>query len=234
MLLCLLLLLAEEKQTLGRGQPWYDQAREEEVALEGILDYQQTTGRVGVAEGFMPFRLLRRVGETTEVEQLALQAPGFSIELANLVGSRVNVVGKVQTRGEGESQRQVLLVGSVEPLGLAPALVFTEIVPSVRTSKFTAHYAKPSEGISTAIFRSNADVAKALGNGEGFEAEKVALEYLKTQLSVKNIDWKTQMVVYIGPIRQNQLSSRMIQVVRMEVHEKGANIYWRGDQQNQP
>jgi hypothetical protein len=216
---------------LGLGMPWYDEQKSAETTIEGILDYQTSTGKVGIPAGFSPFRLVRRVGEEKSIEQFTVQAPGHELQLANLVGYRVNVVGKVRASVEGESKRQVLWVGSIQSLSLAPALVFTEVQPFARTSKFTAFSAKPLDYISMAVMRNNQDVNKALNLGEGIENEKMAVDVLKSSFGIKTIDWKNQMVVYIGPVRTNPLSNRKLEITKVEVHERGATVYWKADEQ---
>lgn len=233
-LFLILLAIPDEPQKIGIGQPWYDQQKTEESTFEGILDYQPTTGRIGIPAAFAPFRLVRRVGETPQVEQFALQAPGHEAQLASLVGYRVSIVGKVQTVTEGDQKRQTLWVGSVQSLSIAPTLVFTEVKPIARTSKFTANSVKVGTSIGTAVMRSNSDVAKAVGTGTGPDAENDAMRYLKEQFGVKTIDWKTQMVIYIGPINSTRLSTRKLEITKIEVHERGATITWKSDEVMQP
>lgn len=231
----LLTILPDEPLKLGLGQPWYDQEKSSGATIEGILDYQATTGRIGIPAQFSPFRLVRRVGDTAQVEQYTLHAPGHEAQLATLVGYRVNIVGKVQAQGEGDQKRQILWVGTVQSLSIAPSLVFTEVQPIARTSKFNVFSGKVLENITIAVMRSDADVAKALGmNNNGPEAEKGVVEHLKTQFGIKNIDWKNQMVVYIGPVRNNINRDNKREITKIEVHERGATISWRSDEVMQP
>lgn len=238
MLAILTLLLTaypEEPLKLGLGQPWYEQEKSAGATIEGILDYQATTGRIGIPAQYSPFRLVRRVGETAQVEQYTLHAPGHEAQLATLVGYRVNIVGKVHAQGEGEQKRQILWVGTVQSLSIAPSLVFTEVQPVARTNKFNVFSGKVLENITIAVMRSDADVAKALGmNNNGPEAEKGVVDHLKAQFGIKNIDWKTQMVVYIGPVRSNINRDNKREITKIEVHERGATISWRGDEVMQP
>ncbi len=230
----LLTALPEEPLKLGLGQPWYEQEKSAVATIEGILDYQPTTGRIGIPAQYSPFRLVRRVGETTQVEQFTLHAPGHEAQLATLVGYRVNIVGKVQTQGEGEQKRQILCVGTVQSLSIAPSLVFTEVQPIARTSKLNINSGKILDAITSSVMRSDSDVAKAIGTGTGLEAEKVAVEHLKTQFGIKSIDWKLQMVVYIGPTPGNRIRDYKREITKIEVHERGATISWRGDESMQP
>lgn len=227
----LLTILPEEPLKLGLGQPWYDQEKSAGATIEGILDYQPTTGRIGIPAQYSPFRLVRRVGETAQVEQYTLHAPSHEAQLATLVGYRVNIVGKVQTQGDGEQKRQILWVGTIQSLSIAPSLVFTEVQPIARTNKFNITQGKVLEAITTVVMRSNSDVAKALGmNNNGPEVEKEVVEHLKTLFGVKNIDWKTHMVVYIGPVPGNRIGQMKREITKIEVHERGATISWRGDE----
>jgi hypothetical protein len=230
----LLTTLPEEPVKLGIGQPWYEQEKSAGVTIEGILDYQATTGRIGIPAQFAPFRLVRRVGETTQIEQYTVHAPGHEAQLATLVGYRVNIVGKVQTQGEGDQKRQILWVGTAQSLSIAPSLVFTEVKPIARTIKLNINSGKILEAITISVMRSDSDVAKAIGTGNGPEAEKVAIDHVKTLFGIKNIDWKTQMVVYIGPVPGNRIGQMKREITRIEVHERGATISWRSDEAMQP
>lgn len=230
----LLTAFPEEPLKLGLGQPWYDQEKSAGATIEGILDYQPTTGRIGIPAQYSPFRLVRRVGETAQVEQYTLHAPGHEPQLATMVGYRVNIVGKVQSQGEGEQKRQIFWVGTVQPLSIAPSLVFTEVQPIARTSKLSIYTGKVLEAITSSVMRSDSDVAKAIGTGSGVEAEKIAVDHLKGYFGIKNIDWKTQMVVYIGPVRQNRIGEFKREITKIEVHERGATISWRSDEAMKP
>ena len=54
----------------------------------------------------------------------------------------------------------------------------------------------------------------------------VALAYF----SVKAIDWKTQMVVYVGNVFQRNPRFSKIEITRLDVHEKGVTVFWKSEE----
>lgn len=222
--LCLLLTLAtDEPLKLGAGQPWYDADKSAIQTLEGILDYQPGTGRIGSSATYAPFRFLRKLDD--KVEQYTLHCPGQEALLAANVGQRVSVEGKVLTTGEGDQKKMTLWPGKLAVLGIAPANVFTEIQPLARTASFQATSVRIGNDIASFVMRNPKDVGKALGIDES-----AAYGHLLKLFGLKSIDWKTQMVIYIGPTRTNSYIQRKLEITKLEVHERGATVYWKNEE----
>jgi hypothetical protein len=222
--LCLVFtLIADEPLKLGLGQPWYEADKSAVQTLEGILDYQPGTGRIGTVAAYTPFRFLRKLDD--KVEQYSLHCPGQEALLAASVGQRVSIEGKVLTTGEGDQKRLTLWPGKMTILGIAPANVFTEILPLARTAGFQANSVRIGSDIASFVMHSPKDVGKALGIDEA-----QAYNHLLKLFGIKSIDWKTHMVIYIGPTRTTSYTQRKLEITKLEVHERGATVYWKNEE----
>ncbi|MFO0812857.1 MAG: hypothetical protein U0796_06540 [Gemmatales bacterium] len=231
-LLCLLMssLVGDEPLMLGSGQPWYEQEKTAPQTMEGILDYQSTTGRIGIPASYSPFRFIRKVEETGKIEQYALHCPGLEAVLAANVGQRVNVEGKFLSKGEGDQKQTTIWVGKISILGTAPMNVFTELRSIARTEKLQTYSGLRGQALGTLVLRSAKEVAQVTGQGQGPDAEREAVMRLCGLFGIKAIDWKTQMVVHIGPTNQTRMSNRKMEITKIEVHERGATVYWKNDE----
>lgn len=232
-LLILLLIAPEETLSLGAGKPWYDQNPAKAQTIEGILDYQAGSGRIGVPAGYVPFRVVRRDADTGKVQQFTVHAPGTESLLALHVGQRVKVEGKVVTKGEGAAQQEELWIGTMTTLGPAPLNVFTELKWIARSNDIQPNSYQGGSNISTLVIRSAKDAAKVMGLGSGPDAEKETTLYFAARFGVKAIDWKTQMIIYIGPVNQTRMSNKKREITKVEVNEKGITVFWKGDEMQQ-
>lgn len=229
-LLLILLSNPDETLTLGAGQAWYDQNPAKAQTIEGILDYMAGSGRIGVPAGYAPFRVVRKDAETGKVQQFIVHAPGSESVLAMNVGQRVKLEGKVVVKGEGATQQEQVWIGTLNTLGPAPVNVFTELKFIARSNNISPTSSQIGTSIATMVMRSGKDAAKAIVNGQGPDAEKTANLYLAERFGVKAIDWKTQMVIYIGPTNQTRISNRKLEITKVEVHERGVQVYWKSDE----
>lgn len=233
-LICLVLLfpVPDEAFTLGIGQPWYDQDKTMAQSIEGILDYEKTTGRIGTPTGYLPFRLIRKDPASGKVIQHLLYAPGAETVLALNVGQRVQLEAKLISKGEGDAKREELWVGKLQALGTAPLSVFTEIKPIARTNRFQPSAVPGNRGeIATKLMKSGKEVAIASGitNRDDPDAEMKGTQYLCSLFGIKTIDWKTQMVIYVGNAYQRNFQMTKIEITKMEVHEKGMTVFWKSE-----
>ncbi|HQR07304.1 MAG TPA: hypothetical protein PLN21_10810 [Gemmatales bacterium] len=227
------LLIAPEDDVLklGIGKPWYDQETTKPQNLEGILDYFAGSGRIGVPAGYAPFRVVFKDAATGKVVQYVVHAPGFETLLALNVGQRVKVDGKVLSKGEGDARRQELWIGTMQTLGAAPLNVFTELKPIARTNRFQPQAMQVGNDAGKLIIRNGKDAAKAIGlDSREPEADRRASEKLAEYFAVKSIDWKTQMVIYVGNVYQPRIRLTKIEITRIDVHEKGATIFWKSEE----
>lgn len=231
--LILLTLAPDDALKLGTGQPWYEENKSKSQLIEGILDYQSPTGRIGVPTGYQPFRLVRRDAETGKVQQFVVHAPGSEPVLAMNVGQRVKVEGKIVPRSEASTPHEEIWIGTLHALGTAPVNVFSELKPLARASRLEPQSLHIGNNIATLVVRSARDAAKAMSMGTGLDAEKNASQYFANQFGVKAIDWKTQMVIYIGPVNQTRMSNNKREITKIEVHERGIMVYWKNDEMQQ-
>lgn len=229
--ICLLISWSADETpvSLGVGQSWYEQAAGTAQEIEGILDYRSGSGRIGISANFRAFRLIRQ-DKDSKIISTPLHAPGHETVLALNVGQRVRLQAKTAHVGEGEGKREELWIGKLTALGLAPANAYTEIKPLARTNQFFPNTSRVQNELSTSVMKSGADVAKTLGiTGPGSDREATAM--LANMLGVKSIDWKKEMVVYLGMIyTRNQFNTNKLEVSRLEVHDKGVTVHWRVDQ----
>jgi hypothetical protein len=234
-LVCLLLAPLNEDLSLGAGQPWYDQEATKPQAVEGILDYLAGSGRIGIPAEYAPFRVVFKEAATGKVIQYTMHAPGFETLLALNVGQRIKVDGKLISKGEGDAKREELWIGKMETLGAAPLNAFTEIKPIARTNRFQPVQVGREPG--KLVIRSGKDAAMALSgiNETDSDIEKKATEELATRyLMVKSIDWKTQMVIYVGNAFQRNPRLSKIEITRLDVHEKGVTVFWKSEEGLRP
>lgn len=233
LLLSLLCTHAEDVLKLGIGQAWYDQEKATPQSLEGILDYQAGSGRVGVPANYAPFRFVRKDAATGKVHQLSLHAPGFESLLALNVGQRVLIDGKIVTRGEGEQKREEFWVGKLQALGPAPMNVFTELKVIARSNRFQPNAIPVTGEVGKVVIRSAKEATKALGHLSGsVDDERIASDHLTQLFGIKAIDWKTQMVIYVGNAyqRQNLPNIKKIEITKLDVHERGVTVYWKSEE----
>ncbi len=224
----LLMVPLNEDLSLGAGQPWYDQEATKPQAVEGILDYLAGSGRIGIPAGYAPFRVVFKEATTGKVIQYGVHAPGFETLLALNVGQRVKVDGKVVSKGEGDARREELWIGKMETLGAAPLNAFTEIKPIARTNQFQPHAMRVGSDVGTLVIHSGKDAAKAIGLTESEpDAERQATEELIKRFAIKSIDWKTQMVVYVGSFNQRNARLSKIEITKLDVNEKGVTVFWK-------
>src|SRR5438128_12050208 len=94
LLVGLLMVPLNEDLSVGAGQPWYEQEATKAQSVEGILDYQAGSGRIGIPAGYAPFRVVFKEAATGKVIQYVVHAPGFETLLALNVGQRVKGDGK--------------------------------------------------------------------------------------------------------------------------------------------
>ena len=232
-LLCLLVVAPEDALKLGAGQPWYDQNTAKPQSLEAILDYRAGTGRIGVPAGYSPFRIVRKDAESGKIQQFVVHAPGYETLLALNVGQRVQVEGKVVSKGEGAASHEELWIGTMKPLGPAPLNVFTELKPIARSSRFQPGAARVTNDAATIVIRSGKEAAKAIGFDQGVtsDADRQATLHLAQLFGVKSIDWKTQMVIYVGNVYQGTRTRlTKIEITRLDVHEKGVTVFWKSEE----
>jgi hypothetical protein len=222
----------EDTLSLGAGQAWYEQDKNMAQQIEGILDYQSGGGRVGVPANFRPFRVARQDAASGKVIIHPVHAPGHETTLALHVGQRVRVEAKVVSYGEGEARQDELWIGKLTPLGPAPANAFTEIKPVARTNRFIPQQIRHGNEASTLVLRSAKDVARQLGQGEGLDAERTATQLLAAMLGVKTIDWKNQMVIFVGTTSSRAAISKKLEITRLDVNDRGVTVTWK--QQSAP
>lgn len=223
----------DEVLKLGIGQSWYEQNTAKVQSLEAILDYQAGTGRIGIPVQYSPFRLVRKDADSGKIEHYVVHAPGFETLLAMNVGQRVQIEGKVVSKGEGTALREELWIGTMKPLGPAPVNVFTELKPIARSNRFMPTTSQSTSDATKLVLRSAKDAAKAIGydTRELGEIEKVATLEMSRLLGVKTIDWKTQMIIYVGNAYQgNRVKLSKIEISRLEVHEKGVTVFWKAEE----
>lgn len=231
LLIGLLVAPEDEFLKLGAGMPWYDQETTKSQNLEGILDYIAGSGRIGVPAGYAPFRVVFKDAATGKVVQYVVHAPGFETLLAFNVGQRVKVDGKVLAKGEGDAKRQELWIGTMQALGAAPLNVFTELKPIARTNRFQPQSMQVGSDAGKLIMRNGKDAAKAIGLSPNEpESERVATDHLTKLFTVKSIDWKTQMVIYVGNVYQPRMRLTKIEITRIDVNEKGATVFWKSEE----
>ena len=231
LLVGLLITTLDGAITLGAGQPWYDQESSKAQPIEGILDYFAGTGRIGVPAGYAPFRVVFKDTATGKVVQYIVHAPGFETVLALNVGQRVKVDGKIVSKGEGDSKRQELWIGTLQALGAAPLNVFTELKPTARTNRFQPQTMQVGSDAGKLVIRSGKDAAKAIGlSAAEPDSERVAVDHLTKLFAVKSIDWKTQMVIYVGTVYQRNARMSKIEITRLDVHEKGVTVFWKSEE----
>jgi len=218
--------------TLGAGQSWYDQEATKAQTVEGILDYQAGSGRIGTPAGYAPFRVVFKEAATGKVVQYVVHAPGYETLLALNVGQRVKVDGKVIAKGDGDAKRQELWIGKMQTQGAAPLNVYTELKPIARTNRFQPVVLKPDNDIGKLVISSGKEAFKALSNANSSEPdlERQATESLAKYFAVKTIDWKTQMVVYVGNAFQRNPRLSKIEITRLDVHEKGVTVFWKSEE----
>lgn len=229
--ICLFGIVVDETITVGAGQAWYEQQAAKAASIEGILDYQAGSGRIGVPAGYAPFRVVRKDTTTGKLMQYSVHAPGFEPVLALQVGQRVIIEGKVISQGEGATAREEIWIGKLQPMGVAPINVFTELKPIARTNRFIPTSIQVGTDTGKLVMRSSKDVAKALGqrNSEP-EFEREANNHLTTLFAVKSIDWNTQMVIYVGSLFQRNARLTKIEITKLDVHEKGITVYWKAEE----
>lgn len=227
----LLIAPVDDALSLGAGKPWYDQETSKPQSLEGILDYFAGSGRIGIPAGYAPFRVVFKDATTGKVVQYVVHAPGFETLLALNVGQRVKVDGKVVTKGEGETKKQELWIGTMQALGAAPLNVFTELKPLAHSNRFQPQTMEVGKDAGKLILRSGKDAAKAMGlDTREPESERRATEKLAEFFSVKSIDWKTQMVVYVGNVYQRNARLTKMEITKLDVHEKGVTVFWKSEE----
>lgn len=232
LLLCCCLLPGDEPVKLGLGQPWYDQEKTVAQSREGILDYQGASGRIGVSANYVPFRMVRKDADTGKVVQFSLHAPGFESLLALNVGQRVVIEGKLVSQGEGESKQEMLWVGKLQAMGPAPMNVFSELKVIARSNKAQLTALRADDGVAKVAIRSAKEAAKLMGyRNEEFDVERTINQNLASFFGIKAIDWKTQMVIYVGiPITTNRPNFRKIEIGKIEVHERGVTVHWKNEE----
>jgi hypothetical protein len=217
----------EDTITLGVGQAWYEQDKNMPQQLEGILDYHSAGGRIGIPSHYRPFRVARQDPATGKVLIHPVYAPGHEATLALHVGQRVRVEAKVVTRGDGDARLDELWLGKLTSLGPAPAHAFTELKPLARTNRFIPQRVRKSSEGTTVVLRSAKDVATQLGQGEGLDAERTATQLLAAMLGVKTIDWKSQMVIYVGATSTGAAFSKKIEITRLDVNDRAIIVTWK-------
>jgi len=232
LLIGLLLVPEDDVLKLGTGKSWYDQETTKPQSLEGILDYFAGSGRIGIPAGYAPFRVVFKDATTGKVVQYVVHAPGFETMLAVNVGQRVKVDGKVISKGEGDAKRQELWIGTMQMLGAAPLNVFTELKPIARTNRMQPTTQQVGTDVGRLVIRSAKEAAKAISgtNNADPELEKQATDVLARTFAIKSIDWKTQMVVYVGNVYQRNARLSKIEITRIDVHEKGATVFWKSEE----
>jgi len=225
-----------EDLSVGAGQPWYDQEATKPQSVEGILDYLAGTGRIGIPAGYAPFRVVFKEATTGKVIQYIVHAPGFETLLALNVGQRIKVDGKVVSKGEGDAKREELWIGKMETLGAAPLNAFTEIKPIARTNRCLLQ-TKPGESeVGTRFIRSGKEAVSAIGlSPDEPDSDRRATDKLAEFFSIKSIDWKTQMVIYVGTTFQPRAARlTKIEITKLDVHEKGVTVYWKSEEGLRP
>ena len=87
---------------------------------------------------------------------------------------------------------------------------------------------RPGNDVGTLVLHSGKDVAKAIGITETEpDAEQRATEHLIKLFAIKSIDWKTQMVVYVGGFNQRNARLSKIEITKLDVNEKGVTVFWK-------
>jgi len=226
---------ADEVVNLGQGQSWYEQEKSPVQTIEGVLDYLPGTGRIGIPADYMPFQLIRKDTATGQVQHIPIHAPGLESLLALNVGQRVQIDAKLVVKGEGETKREELWPGKIKLLGMAPRNVFTELKPLARTNRFSPNYAPIGPDASRLVIRTGKDAAKAVGyvRDEQF-GEQQGTEHLAKFFGVKTIDWKNQMVIYVGNANQARIVLRKIEITKLDVDEKGLTVHYRVEEGRPP
>jgi len=125
------------------------------------------------------------------------------------VGQRVKVRCKVLSKGERRSQAAGVCGCTMQPLGAAPLTVFTEIKPTARTNRLTAadHAGRQRcwQILSCGLPKDATSESGGMMLREP-EAERRAFGKTCRLLGVKSIDWKTQIVIYVGHANRREFA----------------------------
>jgi hypothetical protein len=209
-------LLAEHKD--------YRDRPEVEATFEGVLDYLPGTGRIGLPQRFCALQL--RWLQDNTVQAVPLVTLDQDEQLAPFVSYRVEIRGKMVTRGEGAAATRELWVGQFRVKNLAPKLALTEIQPLARASNFLmpGPVRDPNKP-KTLVLRSARDVVAALG-AQGELSERAATDHLARALQVNSIDWKSQMVIHVAsPARP--VGGVLVSIKRLQVGDQGLIVEWQ-------
>lgn len=226
---------ADDVVILGQGQSWYEQDKSPVQSFEGVLDYQPGTGRIGIPADYRPFQFIRKDSSTGQVHHLPIHAPGLETVLALHVGHRVQIDTKVIVKGDGENKKEELWPGKITILGMAPRNVFTELKPLARTNRFSPIAASIGPDASRLVIRSGKDAAMAIGYVQDAQfSEQQGTELLARFFGVKTIDWKNQMVIYVGNANQSRILLRKIEITKLDVDEKGLTVHYNVEEGRPP
>lgn len=202
----------------------YRDLKEAEKSYEGVLDYLPGTGRIGLPRRFASLQL--RWLQDGKVQALPLVTLDQDELLVPFVSYRVEVLGKLVTRGEGEAATAELWVGGYLVKNPAPKLALTEIKPLARTSNALMSGPNRDPGRPrTLVLRSARDAVAAMGT-QGGTPERVATDQLARFLQVKNIDWNQQMVIHVAsPARS--VGGVLVAIKRLQVGDQGLVVEWQ-------
>lgn len=232
-LLCLVVLTPLAGPVFAEGEPAlrpllaehkeYRERPEAEATFEGVLDYLPGTGRIGLPQRFCALQL--RWLQDNAVQAVPLVTLDQDEQLAPFVSYRVEIRGKMVTRGEAPAAVRELWVGQFRVKNLAPKLALTEIQPLARASNFLmpGPVRDPNKP-KTLVLRSARDVVAALG-AQGELSERAATDHLARALQVNSIDWKSQMVIHVAsPARP--VGGVLVSIKRLQVGDQGLVVEW--------
>jgi hypothetical protein len=180
---------------LCAAEEWYRSAKAREETIEGVVERNPGTGRIGTPARFNPYRLAWTDGAGKAVVR-ELYAPGKGHVLAAHLGQRVRVAGKlVDTEADGKTYPE-LWPARLEPLtGALPA---TRPESGVYARCWWQPQAVLRPQAQTHVIRGGQELARHLRLTGSGPLDEAATSHLAQRLRVPGIDWKKHMLVTVG------------------------------------
>jgi hypothetical protein len=219
---------ANLQQTLLANEKSYQEAKAEEKQIEGLLEINPGSGKIGLSDRFCSFRF-SWVSDDGKASALPIYMAGKDARLGPFLGYRVRITGKV-VEGDAQGVKTTeLWPASLEVLEQSPFGVIGELKIIARTHAWTpSRLSRQQQYPVPFVIRDGKELAIQAGIGNVPNPEQDAMTQIGRLLGLvgpqPRIDWQMHMIICISG--GQRFAGSKLDITRVAVQEKTLDVYW--------
>lgn len=212
---------------LFAAEKWYQDSKESEKTVEGVLEATVGDGHIGLPARFNAFRLAWL--EDGKPQSRPIYTNGKDNLLGPFIGHRVKLTTKLVEVDTESGKAKEFWPGQLEDLGVAPPGSISDLKIHARSDQpFAAllfQHVKPG----AVVIRDGKRAAEIMGfvGAGNANQETLATNRLSQMLGRRGqgIDWSKEMVLCVaGGL---QAGDARVNISRISVRENGLDVYWK-------